>query len=61
MKIGDLVRNLRAGIGVPRETVGLIINKGQSITFAGDYIYEIHWIGCRRSHSCRLAQDLELI
>jgi len=60
MSIGDLVRNTRASLGIPKGSVGLITNKHTS---AGDdyYIYEIQWLGRQMSHSRRLARDLEVI
>ena len=60
MSIGDLVRNTRASLGIPKGSVGLITNK---YTSAGDdyYIYEIQWLGRQMSHSRRLARDLEVI
>ena len=66
MGIGDLVKNLRASIGIPKGTMGLIINKQKSAT-AGQYddesyyVYEIHWVGRQMKYSRRLARDLEVI
>ena len=66
MSIGDLVRNTRASLGIPKGTMGLIINKQKSAT-AGQYddesyyVYEIHWVGRQMSHSRRMARDLEVI
>tara|TARA_Y100000310_G_scaffold339905_1_gene434052 strand:+ start:807 stop:1010 length:204 start_codon:yes stop_codon:yes gene_type:complete len=66
MGIGDLVKNIRASIGVPKGTVGLITNKQKS-AIAGKYddesyyVYEIQWLGRRMSHSRRLEMDLEVI
>ena len=66
MKIGDLIRNTRASLGIPKGTVGLIIDKQKS-AIAGKYddesyyVYEIQWLGRRMSHSRRLARDLEVI
>jgi len=61
MGIGDLVRNTRASIGIPKGTVGLITNKHTSADIDGYYIYEIQWLGRQMSHGRRLARDLELI
>ena len=66
MSIGDLVRNTRASLGIPKGTMGLIINKQKSAT-AGQYddesyyVYEIQWLGRQMSHSRRIEQDLEVI
>ena len=66
MGSGDLVRNTRASLGIPKGTVGLIINKQKSAT-AGQYddesyyVYEIQWLGRQMSHSRRLERDLEVI
>jgi|TARA_R110001583_G_scaffold121954_2_gene273149 hypothetical protein len=60
MKIGDLIRNTRASLGIPKGSVGLIINK-QYGAGVGYYIYEIQWLGRRMSHSRRLEQDFEVI
>ena len=60
MKIGDLIKNTRASLGIPRGSVGLITNKQKSAS-ANYYIYEIQWLGRRMSHSRRLERDLEVI
>jgi len=60
MGIGDLIRNTRASIGIPKGTVGLIINKKYGAD-SGYYIYEIQWLGRRMSYSRRLERDLELL
>jgi hypothetical protein len=60
MGIGDLIRNTRASLGIPKGTVGLITNKHKSGT-DDFYIYEIRWLGRRMSHSRRLERDLEVI
>ena len=66
MDIGDLIRNTRRSLGIPKGTVGLIINKQKSAT-AGQYddesyyVYEIRWVGRQMSRSRRLARDLEVI
>ena len=60
MKVGDLVTNTRASLGIPKGSVGLIINKQKSAS-ANYYIYEIQWLGRRMSHSRRLERDLEVI
>ena len=66
MKIGDLIRNTRASLGIPRGSVGLITNKQKSAT-AGQYddesyyVYEIQWLGRQMSHSRRMERDLEVI
>jgi len=60
MNIGDLVRNTRASIGIPRDSVGLITGMHFN-TANGYYIYEIQWLGRRIEHSRRLARDLELL
>ena len=60
MKVGDLIKNTRASLGIPKGTVGLIT--GMHFNAAGGYyIYEIQWLGRRMSHSRRLARDLELL
>ena len=66
MDIGDLVRNTRASLGIPKGTMGLIINKQKSATAGqydeeGYYVYEIQWLGRQMSHSRRMARDLEVI
>ena len=66
MGIGDLIRNTRASLGIPKGSVGLIIGKNKSAT-AGQYddesyyVYEIRWVGRQMSRSRRLARDLEVI
>ena len=60
MKVGDLVTNTRASLGIPKGSVGLIINKQKSAS-ANYYVYEIQWLGRRMSHSRRMARDLEVI
>ena len=60
MGIGDLIRNTRASLGIPKGTMGLITNKYKEPR--GDwYIYEIQWLGRQMSHSRRLERDLEVI
>ena len=60
MKVGDLIRNTRPSLGIPKGTVGLIANKQKSAS--GDYyVYDIQWIGRRMSRSLRLEKDLEVI
>jgi len=61
MGIGDLVRNTRASIGIPKGTVGLIINKHQTEIGTGYIIYEIQWFGAQINYSRRLQMDLEVI
>ena len=61
MKVGDLVRNTRPSLGIPKGTVGLITKKHPSAGIDRYYIYEIHWLGRQMSHSRRLARDLEVI
>jgi len=66
MKVGDLVTNTRASLGIPKGSVGLIINKQKSATAGqyddeGYYVYEIQWLGRQMSHSRRMARDLEVI
>jgi hypothetical protein len=60
MKVGDLVTNTRASLGIPKGSVGLITNKQKSAS-ANYYVYEIQWLGRRMSHSRRMARDLEVI
>ena len=66
MNIGDLIRNTRPSLGIPKGTVGLITNKQKS-AIAGKYddesyyVYEIQWLGRQMSHSRRLERDLELV
>jgi len=60
MGIGDLVKNIRASIGVPKGTIGLITNKHKSTLNYNYYIYEIQWVGLRGSSS-RLEMDLEVV
>ena len=60
MGIGDLIRNTRPSLGIPRGSVGLITGKHKSLP--DDFcIYEIHWLGRQMKHSRRLARDLEVI
>ena len=60
MKVGDLIRNTRASLGIPKGSMGLIT--GMHFNAAGGYyIYEIQWLGRQMSHSRRLARDLEVI
>ena len=61
MKVGDLIRNTRASLGIPKGSVGLITKKHTSAEIDGYYIYEIQWLGRQMSHSRRLARDLEVI
>ena len=63
MGIGDLIRNTRPSLGIPKGTMGLITNKQRSntVTDVVVYIYEIQWLGRRMSHSRRLERDLELL
>ena len=66
MGIGDLIRNTRASLGIPKGSVGLITNKQKSGRVGPDdyesyYVYEIQWLGRQMSHSRRLARDLEVI
>ena len=66
MKIGDLIRNTRASLGIPRGSVGLITNKQKSAIagkydYESYYVYEIQWLGRQMSHSRRLEQDFEVI
>ena len=59
MGIGDLIRNTRASLGIPKGTMGLITNKYKEPR--GDwYIYEIQWVG-RDAYGRRLERDLEVI
>ncbi len=66
MKVGDLVKNTRPSLGIPKGTTGLIIDKQKSV-IAGKYddesyyVYEIQWLGRRMSHSRRLERDLEVV
>ena len=60
MKVGDLVKNTRPSLGIPKGTTGLIIDKQKSAA-ADYYVYEIQWLGRRMSHSRRLERDLEVI
>ncbi len=60
MNIGDLVRNTRPSLGIPKGSVGLITGMQYGVD-SGYYIYEIQWLGRRMSHSRRLARDLELL
>ncbi len=60
MGIGDLVKNIRASIGVPKGTIGLITNKHKSTLNYNYYVYEIQWVGLPRASS-RLEMDLEVI
>ena len=60
MKIGDLIKNTRPSLGIPKGSVGLITNKQKSAS-ANYYVYEIQWLGRRMSHSRRLERDLEVI
>ena len=59
MGVGDLIRNTRASLGIPKGTMGLITNKYKEPQ--GDwYIYEIQWVG-RDAYGRRLERDLEVI
>jgi hypothetical protein len=59
MGVGDLIRNTRASLGIPKGTMGLITNKYKEPR--GDwYIYEIQWVG-RDAYGRRLERDLEVI
>ena len=58
MGIGDLVKNLRAGIGLPKGTIGLVISKHIS---GVDFIYRVQWLAARQRTTPRLEMDLELI
>ena len=63
MKPGDLVRITRAGIGVPRDTVGLILD---TVEPRSEELYdlEFHVIQLCNSKSrviSRLERDLEVI
>ena len=60
MGIGDLIRNTRPSLGIPKGTMGLVTSKYKSGT-DDFYIYEIHWVGRRMKYSRRLARDLEVI
>ena len=60
MNTGDLIKNTRASLGIPRGSVGLITGM-QYGADSGYYIYEIQWLGRRMSRSRRLARDLELL
>ena len=60
MKIGDLIRNTRPSLGIPKGSVGLITGKQKSAA-TNYYVYEIQWLGRRMSHSRRLERDLEVI
>ena len=61
MGIGDLVKNIRASIGIPKGTIGLITNKHKSTLNYNYYIYEIQWIDAKLRHGRRLEMDLEVI
>ena len=60
MGIGDLVKNLRASIGIPKGTIGLIISKHKS---DGNewFVYRIQWLQAEICASPRLKTDLELV
>ena len=59
MDIGDLIRNTRPSLGIPKGTVGLITNKHKPSN-ADYYIYDIQWVG-RCAYGRRLERDLEVI
>jgi len=61
MGIGDLIKNLRASIGIPKGTIGLITNKHKSTINYNYYIYEIQWLGWSQRIGRRLEMDLELV
>ena len=63
MGIGDVIRNTRASLGIPRGSVGLITNKQKSATggkydYESYYVYEIRWVGRQMSRSRSLAREL---
>ena len=57
MGIGDLVKNTRAGIGLPAGMIGLIIEKHVNETLT---IFRVLWHN-GRSLPTRLERDLEVI
>jgi len=62
MKVGDLVKIIKARIGVPADSVGLIIDSFLSAPRKW-LIYEIQLCGGKRNGKIvrRLAEDLETI
>ena len=60
MKIGDLVKNRRASIGIPKGTVGLNISKHKSDGCV-HFVYRIQWLQARMRYGPRLEIDLELV
>ena len=60
MGIGDLVKNLRASIGIPKGTIGLIISKHKSAGCVY-FVYRIQWLQARMRYGPRLEIDLELV
>ena len=62
MKIGDLVKNLRASIGIPKGTVGLVISKDEA-RWADNtgVVYRVQWLKAPMRIRPRLEMDLEVI
>ena len=60
MGIGDLVKNLRASIGIPKGTIGLITSKHKS-SGTEHFIYRVQWLEARMRYGPRLEMDLEVI
>ena len=60
MGLGDLVKNLRASIGIPKGTIGLIISKHKSDGYE-EFVYRIQWLQARMRYGPRLEMDLELV
>ena len=72
MRAGDLVRIKRASIGVPMDTLGLVINRWETFDAAppdgyrrGDYdmvIWEVQMLGAVKQHARRyMSRDLEVL
>ena len=63
MKVGNLVLIKRASIGVPQDTIGLILESHQWQGTSEEAIHLLHLIGtATKSHKRRyLSRDLEVI
>jgi hypothetical protein len=63
MQVGDLVKITRASIGVPVNTVGLIVDKTECDTSTFPYYqYHVQMYGLRLPRTRRwLARDLEVV
>jgi len=60
MKVGDLVRIPKARIGVPANSLGLIVASGRSKPRRW-YIYDIQLVRADNRRVLRLERDLEVV